>query len=59
MVLSKDDEKELLLMKEEQKAKDRAFQMDFLREEHKLKMERLSKMHLMVKDGWKDEGRNV
>ena len=53
MVLSFQEEKELLELKEQFKNAERKHQLDFMREEHKCKMDRLSRMLTLVNAGWK------
>lgn len=47
MVLSFEQEKELLQLKEQYKEAERQFQATFLQEEHKLRLQRLEK-HLEI-----------
>lgn len=53
MVLSFNEEKELLELKEQFKNAERKHQLDFLREEQECKMIRLSRMLTLVNAGWK------
>lgn len=47
MVLTFEQEKELMQLKEEYKEAERKFQLSFLKEEHKLRLQRLDK-HLEI-----------
>lgn len=53
MVLSFSEERELLELKEKFKVAERKFQLEFLAEEHKCKVDRLGKMLVLCQSGWR------
>jgi len=53
MVLSKNEELEILEKKQEFKREDHKFYLEGLKLEHECKMNRLMQLHLIVKDGYK------
>lgn len=52
MVLSFEQEKELLNLKEQQRLAERKFQLDVMEREHVFKMERLARLQNLVEKGY-------